>query len=277
MPPSYSGLPPLRAGALGRGRRQRRRASGHAACVDPRRCRSAAGRVCPIQAILRSLHERFQPLAAGRVATYIPELAAADPSWFGICLATADGHVYEVGDTRVSRSRSSRSRSRSSTASRSRTAARRRCWRGSASSRRATRSTRSASSRAPGRPLNPMINAGAIAATSLVAGHSVEDRWARILALFSLYAGRRARARRDGLSLGARHRPPQPRDRPHAAQLRHHRARSRSRTSTSTSGSARSRSTCRDLAIMAPRSRPAASNPVTGERVLRSVARATRC
>ena len=50
---------------------------------------------------MRSLHERFQPLASGRVATYIPELARADPSWFGISLATADGHVYEVGDTRV--------------------------------------------------------------------------------------------------------------------------------------------------------------------------------
>jgi glutaminase len=35
-----------------------------------------------------------------------------------------------------------------------------------------------------------MINAGAIAATSLVLGHSAEDRWQRILALFSTYAGR---------------------------------------------------------------------------------------
>jgi glutaminase len=42
-----------------------------------------------------------------------------------------------------------------------------------------------------GRPRNPMINAGAITATSLVAGRSLEDRWERILALFSLYAGRR--------------------------------------------------------------------------------------
>ena len=36
----------------------------------------------------------------GEVATYIPELAKADPRWFGICIATVDGHVYEVGDTR---------------------------------------------------------------------------------------------------------------------------------------------------------------------------------
>ncbi len=35
-----------------------------------------------------------------------------------------------------------------------------------------------------------MINAGAIASTSLVAGHDVEDRYRRILTLFSMYAGR---------------------------------------------------------------------------------------
>jgi glutaminase len=36
-----------------------------------------------------------------------------------------------------------------------------------------------------------MINAGAIAAASLVAGRSAGEQWERILALFSLYAGRR--------------------------------------------------------------------------------------
>ena len=40
-----------------------------------------------------------------------------------------------------------------------------------------------------GCPLNPMINAGAIAAASLVAGHSDEDRWHRVLATHSLLAG----------------------------------------------------------------------------------------
>jgi glutaminase len=42
-----------------------------------------------------------------------------------------------------------------------------------------------------GCPLNPMINAGAIATTSLVAGHSAEDRLERLLTVFSHYAGRR--------------------------------------------------------------------------------------
>ncbi len=54
----------------------------------------------PIQAYLEELHADCSDDLSGEVATYIPELAAADPEWFGICVATIDGRVYEVGDTR---------------------------------------------------------------------------------------------------------------------------------------------------------------------------------
>jgi len=47
---------------------------------------------------LRSLHSRFIGLTDGAVADYIPPLAEADPEPFGICIATVDGQVYEVGD-----------------------------------------------------------------------------------------------------------------------------------------------------------------------------------
>jgi glutaminase len=55
----------------------------------------------PIQAFVDALHARFAGLADGRVADYIPELAKADPSKFGIAIATVDGRVYEAGDTRA--------------------------------------------------------------------------------------------------------------------------------------------------------------------------------
>ena len=98
---------------------------------------------------------------------------------------------------------------------------------------------------ARGRPLNPMINAGAIAATSLVARRR-RRRALRAPARRAVrrYAGRPLDGRRATVyRLRARDRPPQPRDRPHAAQLRHPRPRIPSRRSTSTSASARSRST----------------------------------
>ena len=44
---------------------------------------------------------RFSAENSGAVADYIPELNKADPNHFGISVATLDGHVYEVGDTRI--------------------------------------------------------------------------------------------------------------------------------------------------------------------------------
>ena len=53
-----------------------------------------------IQQILEEVHARFQNLRDGAPADYIPELAKADPDDFGIVIATTDGRVYEVGQTR---------------------------------------------------------------------------------------------------------------------------------------------------------------------------------
>src|SRR5258708_211939 len=54
----------------------------------------------PVLDYLQQLHARFRDVDRGRVATYIPELAKADPAWFGIAVATVDGQMYEVGTTR---------------------------------------------------------------------------------------------------------------------------------------------------------------------------------
>ena len=53
----------------------------------------------PILDYLQSLHQSFTSTTDGKVATYIPELAKANPDWFGICLVTAMGNIYEVGDS----------------------------------------------------------------------------------------------------------------------------------------------------------------------------------
>lgn len=53
----------------------------------------------PLQRYLEELHEKNKTNDDGHVADYIPELSHADPAWFGIALVTADGDVYQVGDT----------------------------------------------------------------------------------------------------------------------------------------------------------------------------------
>ncbi len=55
----------------------------------------------PLQSYLAALLAEFGDVDSGEVATYIPELGRADPDWFSVCLCTTDGHVYEVGDSRV--------------------------------------------------------------------------------------------------------------------------------------------------------------------------------
>src|SRR5450432_829128 len=118
-----------------------------------------------IEGFLAELHARYAAVEDGNVATYIPELAKADPRWFGIALATTDGHVYEVGDSRQEFTIQSISKPFAY---------------GLALEDRGLRGVLdkvgvepsgdafNSISLAPGtgRPLNPMINAGAIATTS---------------------------------------------------------------------------------------------------------------
>ncbi|KEF41674.1 MAG: hypothetical protein ER33_09935 [Cyanobium sp. CACIAM 14] len=53
-----------------------------------------------IQDLLADLHASFKDVREGRVADYIPELAKACPDDFGIVIATSGGRLYEIGDTR---------------------------------------------------------------------------------------------------------------------------------------------------------------------------------
>ena len=51
-----------------------------------------------IEQVVQRIHQKYQNFDEGDVATYIPELAKADPGHFGICLATVDGHLFCAGD-----------------------------------------------------------------------------------------------------------------------------------------------------------------------------------
>jgi len=142
----------------------------------------------PIQDYLQELHARFASLREGQVATYIPELAKANPDWFGICVVTAGGHVYEVGDSRQAFTIQSISKpfvyglalednTRAEVLKKVGV--------------EPTGDAFNAISLEPGtgRPRNPMINAGAIAAAGLIAGKTPATRLRRMLDMFSLYAG----------------------------------------------------------------------------------------
>ena len=55
----------------------------------------------PLARFLARCHAEFATDHSGGVATYIPDLARANPSDFGIAVTTVDGFVYEIGDSAV--------------------------------------------------------------------------------------------------------------------------------------------------------------------------------
>ena len=55
--------------------------------------------LAPVEDYLRELHRRLSGMSGGKPADYIPELGKADPSLFGIAIATVDGQIYAVGDS----------------------------------------------------------------------------------------------------------------------------------------------------------------------------------
>src|SRR5438045_531584 len=51
-----------------------------------------------VQALVNDLYERYRTLSEGQVATYIPELARADPDKFAISVVSTNGQLFEAGD-----------------------------------------------------------------------------------------------------------------------------------------------------------------------------------
>jgi len=143
----------------------------------------------PIQTYLENLHRRLAGLNAGEVASYIPELAKANPDGFGICLVTMDGVAYSVGDSAQNFTIQSISKPfvyATALADRGRDFIARRV--GVEPSGDAFNSI--SLNPQTGAPLNPMINAGAIASTSLVNGDTPEAQWQRIESSLAAFMGR---------------------------------------------------------------------------------------
>src|SRR5258708_40106286 len=143
----------------------------------------------PILQYLEELHAQIHPMREGNVANYIPELAHANPEWFGVVIVTVDGHIYQVGDSRQPFTIQSVSKPFVYGIALE-------DWGLEEVMKRAgvepSGDAFNSISLDPlsGRPLNPMINAGAIATTGLVAGKTSKTRLDRILQTFALYTGR---------------------------------------------------------------------------------------
>ena len=144
----------------------------------------------PIGGWLKELHAKYQGVSHGKLASYIPELTRANPDHFGVALTTADGQIYEVGNSEVLFTIQSISKPLVyglALEDHGSNEVLRRV--GVEPTGEAFNSI--VMDEVNNRPFNPMVNAGAIATTSLIKGASTEERFARILDMFSRYAGRK--------------------------------------------------------------------------------------
>ncbi|MFQ6330167.1 glutaminase A [Nocardia sp. CWNU-33] len=139
--------------------------------------------------LVADVYQLYRADESGALADYIPELAAVQPDSFAVCLATADGRFYGAGDVATMFTIQSISKPF--------TYALALADQGPAAV--AERIDVEPSGEAfneisldpvTERPRNPMINAGAITAASLVTGDDPIDKFERIRRCYSRFAGR---------------------------------------------------------------------------------------
>jgi glutaminase len=145
--------------------------------------------VDPITALLEKVLVEVRGRDEGHPAAYIPELAAADPDLLAFGVVGPRGRIMTVGDDDAAFTIQSMSKPfvlalALETLGREAVLAR-------VGAEPSGEPFNAISLEAgSGRPANPMVNAGAIATTALVAGADVDARTAQIVAVMSAFAGR---------------------------------------------------------------------------------------
>jgi glutaminase len=143
-----------------------------------------------VATLVAAAYERYQSLNEGKIADYIPALARTPRALFGVCVVGIEGGTFAVGDTAHEFSIQSISKPFVFALV---------CQ--AVGSEEARRKIGVNATGLPfnsvmaielndDRTMNPMVNAGAIATTSLVPGETAEAKWRFIQEGLSRFAGR---------------------------------------------------------------------------------------
>jgi glutaminase len=143
-----------------------------------------------IEAALSAAYNKYKTLQEGANADYIPALAKVDSNIFGIALVTPDGQVFIAGD--VTSEVSIQSISKVFTAALVMEESGPQAIEGNMGVDATGQVFNSivAVEQYRGEEMNPLVNAGAIATTSMVSGTTREEIWNKILGIYSEFAGR---------------------------------------------------------------------------------------
>lgn len=143
-----------------------------------------------VQKYLDEIRAEHADITDGAVAHYIPELASVDPSSFGLSLELSDGYVYETGDSAVEFTIQSISKPFTYALVLDQVGADAVDTKIGVEPSGEPFNEISVDNQTK-TPKNAMINAGAIAAVSLIPGADPAERFDRLLDFYSVCAGRR--------------------------------------------------------------------------------------
>jgi len=142
-----------------------------------------------VEAVVREAYEKFRSDTNGKNADYIPYLAQVDSKLFGVAVVTTDNQVFELGDVKYSFSIQSISKVYTLALAMEELGYDKVFQRiGSEPTGRPFNSVPAVVDM-PTHTGNPLVNAGAIATTSLISGKNADEKWKKILDFYSRVAG----------------------------------------------------------------------------------------
>ncbi len=144
-----------------------------------------------IDAALKAAYDKYKDIKEGANADYIPALAKVDPKIYGIALVTVDGKVYTTGDVKSEVSIQSISKvfTMAKVVEEQNPAAIENNMGVDATGQ--VFNSIVAVEQYKGAEMNPLVNPGAITATSMVSGATRDEIWNKILDWYGQFAGRK--------------------------------------------------------------------------------------
>ena len=143
-----------------------------------------------IKRVLNAAYTKYKDLREGKNADYIPALAKVDPTLYGIALVTPDGRVYTMGDTTTEVSIQSISKVFTLARVLQDSGANTILKGVGVDATGMVFNSIVAIEEHKGHEMNPLVNPGAIATTSLVGGTGYQEIWNKILDTHNAFAGR---------------------------------------------------------------------------------------
>jgi glutaminase len=144
-----------------------------------------------IEAALNAAYTKYKTLQEGANADYIPALAKVDSDLYGIALVTPDGKIYTAGDITSEVSIQSISKVFTMALVMEEQGPDALLNNMGVDATGQVFNSIVAIEQYKGAEMNPLVNPGAIAATSMVSGNSREQIWNKILSTYSDFAGRK--------------------------------------------------------------------------------------